>query len=107
MILQAIAARRLDTLQAIPYGIAALDEFFVGFFPESARVALQRTQVDSNFSFILLAALLSSFRQRLQTQKPPAGAVGRCNVTARFTTRGTCLIVQSTIELGTSSVSRN
>ena len=107
MIQQAIAARRLDTLQAIPYGIAALVEFFVCFFPESARVALQQTQVDSNFSLILLAALLSSFRQRPQTQKPPAGSVGRCNVAARFTTRETCLIVQSTIELGTSSVSIN
>ncbi|MEG4104888.1 hypothetical protein [Microcoleus sp. S13_C5] len=71
MILWEIAALQLDTLQAIPYGIAALHEFFVCFFPESARVAL-RTQVDSNFSVILLAALLSCFRQRLQTQKPPA-----------------------------------
>jgi len=61
VIQQAIAARRLDTLQAIPYGIAALDEFFVCFFSESARVALQRTQGDSNFSFILLASLLSCF----------------------------------------------
>jgi hypothetical protein len=60
-----------------------------------------------NFSFILLAALLSCFRQRPQTQKPPARSVGRCNVAARFTTRETCLIVKSTIELGTSSVSRN
>ena len=107
MILWAIAALQLDTLQAIPYGIAALHEFFGCFFPESARVALQRTQVDSNFSVILLAALLSCFRQRPQTQKPPARSVGRCNVAARFTTRGTCLIVQSTIKLGTSSVSRN
>ena len=107
MILGAIATRRLDTLQAIPYGIAALHEFFVCFFPESARVALQRTQGDSNFSFILLAALLSCFRQRPQTQKPPARSVGRCNVAARFTTRETCLIVQSTLELGTLSVSRN
>ena len=61
MILQAIAALRLNTLQAIPYRIAALVEFFVCFFPESARVALQRTQVDIDFSFILLAALLSCF----------------------------------------------
>ena len=99
MILQAIAARRLDTLQAIPYGMAALVEFFVCFFPESARVALQQTQVDIDFSFILLAALLSCFRPRPQTQKPPARSVGRCNVAARFTTRGTCLIVKSTIKL--------
>jgi hypothetical protein len=46
---------------------------------------LQRTQVDSYFSFILLAALLSYFRQRPQTQKSPARSVGRCNVAARFT----------------------
>jgi hypothetical protein len=72
VIRQAIVALRLHTLQAIPYGIATLHEFFVCFFPESARVALQRTLVDIDFSFIWLAALLSCFRQRLQTQKPPA-----------------------------------
>ena len=106
MILWEIAALRLDTLQAIPYGIAALHEFFVCFFPESARLPL-RTQVDSNFSVILLAALLSCFRQRLQTQKPPARSVGRCNVAARFTTGETCLIVKSTLGPRKSSVSKN
>ena len=108
MILWAIVALQLETLQAIPYGIAALHEFFVCFFPESAKVALQRTQVDSNFSVILLAALLSCFRQRLQTQNPPARLVGRCNVVAaRFTTGETCLIVKSTLKPRTSSLSKN
>ncbi|MEG4179013.1 hypothetical protein QUA16_30695 [Microcoleus sp. S13_C3] len=99
MILWEIAALQINTLLAI--------EFFVCFFPESARVALQRTQVDSNFSVILLAALLSCFRQRPQTQKPPARSVGRCNVAARFTTGETCLIVKSTLKLRTSSLSKN
>ena len=107
MILWEIAALQIDTLLAIPYGIAALHEFFVCVFPESARVALQRTQVDSNFSVILLAVLLSCFRQRLQTQNPPARSVGRCNVAARFTTGETCLIVQSTLGPRTSILSRN
>ncbi|MEG5034273.1 hypothetical protein [Microcoleus sp. AT3-D2] len=106
MILWEIAALQLDTLQAIPYGIAALHEFFVWVFPEFGRVAL-RTQVDSNFSVILLATLLSCFRQRPQTQKPPARSVGRCNVAARFTTGETCLIVKSTLKPGTSSLSKN
>ena len=72
---QAIAARRLDTLQAIPYGIAALVEFFVCFSPESARVALQRTQGDSNFSFILLAAPVSACRHKSHLPAESVGAM--------------------------------